>query len=89
MEAKVQSLVKETKSRCFMSQYPAVKCPTCRKQGQWLEESYGPFCSARCKMIDLGKWFDEEMAIKEPLFQEDSAEDSSDWPLDGIHKQSE
>ena len=64
-----------------MSQYPAVKCPTCRKQGQWLEESYGPFCSARCKMIDLGKWFDEEMVIEEPFFREGSAEDAVDWPI--------
>lgn len=51
-----------------------------------MEESYGPFCSARCKMIDLGKWFDEEMVIEEPLFREGSAEDAVDWPIGDGHK---
>ncbi len=26
-----------------------------------------PFCSARCKAIDLGKWLNEEYAISTPL----------------------
>ena len=37
-------------------------------------------------MIDLGKWFDEEMVIKEPLFREGSAEDTVDWPIDNDRK---
>ena len=28
---------------------------------------YRPFCSYRCKMIDLHKWFDEQYRISEPL----------------------
>lgn len=44
-----------------------VKCPTCKKQGAWFEGSYGPFCSRRCKLIDLGKWLGEENCISEPL----------------------
>ena len=43
------------------------KCPTCRKVGAWFEGSYGPFCSRRCRLIDLGKWFGEENKISEPL----------------------
>ena len=27
----------------------------------------GPFCSSRCKMVDLGKWLGEEYKITEPL----------------------
>ena len=27
----------------------------------------GPFCSQRCKMIDLGKWLGEEYRVSEPL----------------------
>jgi len=26
-----------------------------------------PFCSERCKLMDLGQWFDEEHKIEEPL----------------------
>ena len=25
-----------------------------------------PFCSERCKLVDLGLWFDEERRIEEP-----------------------
>ena len=28
---------------------------------------HGPFCSNRCKLVDLGKWFSQEHAISEPL----------------------
>jgi len=44
-----------------------VKCPTCKRVGEWFAGAYGPFCSKRCKLIDLGKWFSEEHAVSEPL----------------------
>jgi endogenous inhibitor of DNA gyrase (YacG/DUF329 family) len=44
-----------------------VTCPGCKKKGDWFAGAYGPFCSKRCKLIDLGKWFSEEHAISEPL----------------------
>jgi endogenous inhibitor of DNA gyrase (YacG/DUF329 family) len=34
-----------------------VQCPTCQKDVEWKPESkYRPFCSERCKLIDLGEW---------------------------------
>lgn len=44
-----------------------VRCPTCGKRGKWFEGPYGPFCSYRCKLIDLGRWLDEEYKISEPI----------------------
>ena len=44
-----------------------VACPTCREKGAWFKGDFGPFCSQRCKWIDLGKWFEEEMLITENL----------------------
>lgn len=44
-----------------------IKCPTCRKTGDWFAGKYAPFCSHRCKLIDLGKWLGGEHAISEPL----------------------
>jgi len=36
-----------------------VKCPTCDKPVEWSESNpYRPFCSERCKLIDLGAWAD-------------------------------
>ena len=41
-----------------------VKCPTCQKNVPWSEKSKDrPFCSARCKLIDLGAWADGSNAI--------------------------
>ena len=43
---------------------PTVSCPTCQKPVLWNENSpYRPFCSQRCKMIDLGPWADESYRI--------------------------
>ena len=44
-----------------------VKCPTCRKSGDWFAGKCAPFCSQCCKLVDLGKWFNGEHAISEPL----------------------
>lgn len=44
-----------------------VRCPTCRKRGDWLALPCAPFCSQRCKLIDLGKWLGEDHRISAPL----------------------
>ncbi len=50
-----------------MRPVPKNRCPSCRNEGNWFEGKYGPFCSHRCKLIDLGKWLNEETRISEPL----------------------
>lgn len=50
-----------------MTRQRTVKCPTCSKAGNWFAAKYGPFCSHRCKLVDLGKWLKEENRISEPL----------------------
>ena len=41
-----------------------VKCPTCRREIEWSTgNAFRPFCSERCRLIDLGAWFSEERAI--------------------------
>ncbi len=50
-----------------MRQPALIKCPTCKKQGDWFAGPHGPFCSHRCRLIDLGKWLGEEHTISEPL----------------------
>lgn len=42
-------------------------CPTCRRDVVWGESSpFRPFCSDRCRLIDLGAWFSGERAIPGP-----------------------
>ena len=36
------------------------------EKGTPLPENF-PFCSARCKTVDLGKWLNEEYAISTPV----------------------
>ncbi len=50
-----------------MNKARQVKCPTCDKRGDWFSGAYGPFCSKRCKLVDLGKWLGEEHVISQPL----------------------
>ena len=43
-----------------------VPCPSCGKSVPWKPESrWRPFCSERCRLIDLGEWFDEQHRIPE------------------------
>ncbi|ASK27605.1 DNA gyrase inhibitor YacG [Neisseria chenwenguii] len=47
-----------------MSQALTVKCPTCQKPVKWTAENkYRPFCSQRCKLIDLGEWAEEKYTV--------------------------
>jgi len=50
-----------------MSDSKQATCPRCRKRGPWLEGPWIPFCSERCRTIDLGAWFDGTNRISEPL----------------------
>ena len=41
-----------------------VTCPTCQKRVKWTPRNPDrPFCSERCRLIDLGAWADEQHAI--------------------------
>jgi uncharacterized protein len=40
-----------------------ITCPYCKGAAAWAGNPYRPFCSERCKMIDLGKWAEGEYRI--------------------------
>ena len=41
-----------------------IDCPNCSKKLLWnVANPFRPFCSERCKMIDLGEWADEKYRI--------------------------
>lgn len=40
-----------------------VKCPTCKKVFEYKSSKWRPFCSERCKLIDLGHWVSENYSI--------------------------
>ncbi|MDP1557625.1 MAG: DNA gyrase inhibitor YacG [Nitrosomonas sp.] len=45
---------------------PVVTCPQCGEAVEWnTENRFRPFCSERCKLIDLGQWATESYRIPE------------------------
>jgi hypothetical protein len=54
-----------------------VACPSCGRPVEWVAENrYRPFCSARCKGVDLGAWATEKyrVAASEEPHPEDQSE---------------
>ncbi len=49
---------------------PKIKCPECRKVSQ--RKTY-PFCSPRCKALDLNRWLSGAYAI--PVIEDDENKD--------------
>jgi endogenous inhibitor of DNA gyrase (YacG/DUF329 family) len=46
-----------------------VSCPHCGNSVEWLPENrYRPFCSERCRLIDLGAWATERYRV--PVVEE-------------------
>jgi endogenous inhibitor of DNA gyrase (YacG/DUF329 family) len=56
-----------------------LKCPICKKP---VESTAGdfPFCSERCKLVDLGKWASGQYVVSEPLQDTDEIADIRNFP---------
>jgi uncharacterized protein len=56
------------------------RCPTCHRQIDWTEQfPQRPFCSDRCRLVDLGAWLSEGRAIPG-----NTAEASDNAPSDNL-----
>jgi endogenous inhibitor of DNA gyrase (YacG/DUF329 family) len=53
-----------------------VKCPHCKKEFEYKTSEYRPFCSEKCKLIDLGSWLDGSYAIATEEKGNDENQDS-------------
>ena len=69
-----------------MSAKKKVKCLQCPKEFVYRESESRPFCSDRCKEVDMGHWLFESYKLpsEEPLSENDieqilKSEDSEDW----------
>ncbi len=44
------------------------QCPVCKNPATTeANAKHSPFCSPRCKAVDLGKWLSEDYTISEPI----------------------
>jgi uncharacterized protein len=56
----------------------ALKCPSCKKRVVTATDADFPFCSERCRLLDLGKWASGGYVISSPVRDnEESVRDSS------------
>ncbi len=52
-----------------MNKVLSVKCPQCGTKFSYFDSTFRPFCSEKCKMIDLGHWLTESYKIPEKNFE--------------------
>ena len=57
-----------------MAELRIVACPSCGKKVEWTPAAaWRPFCSQRCKLIDLGAWASERYRV--PAVEDGAAPD--------------
>jgi hypothetical protein len=54
-----------------------VRCPICKKEVA-LDDPNMPFCSDRCRIIDLGNWSSEKYVISTPVNRNDIEDEFSE-----------
>ena len=47
--------------------FRAMRCPICHQEVSWTGNPFRPFCSERCKLIDLDCWLSERYRVSTPL----------------------
>ncbi len=53
-----------------------IRCPTCKEFADIETDApFRPFCSSRCKVVDLGNWLDEAYRFSRPLNAYDLSDD--------------
>ena len=49
-----------------------IYCPTCEKETILdSKNTFRPFCSERCRLIDLGQWIEESYTISDPSYPDE------------------
>lgn len=67
-----------------------IKCPHCGKDTVYSPQNeFRPFCSERCKLIDLGQWASENYKIPSKETSSDALKMDADSPLQDSHDSNE
>jgi hypothetical protein len=64
-----------------MAEVRTVACPTCGKPVAWAASAWRPFCSERCKLIDLGAWASERYRV--PVVEDKDQPEAEDPNVSG------
>ncbi len=55
-----------------MNKVLEIKCPHCQKKFNYYSSKFRPFCTERCKMIDMGHWWNESYTVPIPQSPDNS-----------------
>lgn len=58
-----------------------MRCPICKQELEPNKSKYAPFCSERCKLLDLGRWLEEDYRMPgepAPVPEADPRDDDAD-----------
>jgi endogenous inhibitor of DNA gyrase (YacG/DUF329 family) len=55
-----------------------IRCPICKRMTTWEENPWRPFCSERCKLLDLGAWASEKYRIAGKKEEEEDEEEKEE-----------
>ncbi|HEX8747586.1 MAG TPA: DNA gyrase inhibitor YacG [Pyrinomonadaceae bacterium] len=66
-----------------------MKCPICDQPVKWQDNPFRPFCSERCKLIDFGRWANEEYRVPGPESPSVELETTEPASGDGISSEEE
>ena len=50
-----------------------MRCPICKQNVTWEGNPFRPFCSERCKLLDLDNWLSERYRVTAPLETEEES----------------
>ncbi len=51
-----------------------VTCPNCKKTFNYYSSEFRPFCSEKCRLIDLGQWLSESYSVPAQKMTPEEAE---------------
>jgi endogenous inhibitor of DNA gyrase (YacG/DUF329 family) len=63
-----------------------VPCPICKKLVTYYGNEFRPFCSARCKTIDLGDWASGKYAVPVDKTENDDADETPEKNSEDDHE---
>ncbi len=59
-----------------------MRCPTCKQPVPSDRREFLPFCSQRCKLVDLGRWLDGSYVVPGEPADDEDLESAEQEPAD-------